>query len=216
MFLAAAACFPIWGQVTEGQPIPTTQSLQTRLEAQLERNDQSLKQALSAPDTSLDFSIETITGRTGPLWQPRSRDLEGGAAPSGPTALNIPLTPDVTLKAVGTNQVPGFILTGKWISDYARMIKLQSEYEKALAGYRSQAELQKQLVAELEGVVEVKDKKIQVLEEMNSSLEARGDMYKRITELQGDPWYSKMLRKLAFPAGLALGIFVGVEIANNN
>lgn len=215
MFLAVAACSPIWAQVTEGQPIPTTQSLQSRLEAQLERNDESLKQVLSAPDTSLDFSIETITGRTGPLWQPRSRDLEGGTG-SGLTALNIPLTPDVTLKAMGTNQVPGFILTGKWISDYARMIKLQPEYEKTLAGYRSQVELQKQLVAELEGVIEVKDKKIQVLEEMNGSLEARGDMYKRITELQGDAWYTKMLRKLAFPAGLALGIFVGVEIANNN
>ena len=184
-----------------------------KLEERVSRNEALLDSAQAVGEASEEELIEAITSRPGALPQMRTR---GGstAMAAGPALVNLTLAPDATMRIVDEEGTRGLILTGKWITDYARLIKLAPEYEKTLAGYRSQAELQKQLTAELEGVIGVKDKKIEVLGEMRDALQKRGDLYKEIADAKGENVFEKVLKKLAFPAGLAIGLAVGASLSN--
>jgi len=195
----------------ESEAPKTTRDALGKLSQQMERNETLLESARAAGDTSLVAQLDLITSRPGATPRPRSRGAAPGAAE--PALIELALTPDATMRVRDPNNTAGLILTGKWISDYARLIKLEPEYEKTLAGYRSQAELQKQLMAEMEGALEVKDKKIEVLSEMREALQKRGDLYKDLYAINRDSFFEKALRKLAFPAGVTVGLIVGAAIA---
>jgi hypothetical protein len=145
----------------------------------------------------------------------RSRDVSPTVATvaSGFTFATSLFQPDAAVSVLDAQSTRGLLLTGKWIVDYAKMIKLSPEYEKTLESYRTAFEIQKQLTTGLEGVIDIKDKKIGVLQEMNGALQRRGDLYKDLSEVNQDSWFEKVLHKIAFPAGLAVGVVVGVVIA---
>ncbi len=193
----------------------TTQELKNKIEVQVQRNEISLREAIDASDTTEAASLKTITSYAGEVVLPRTRDIVTAREPELPL-INLTLNPDATMRVKDASNTMGLILTGKWITDYARLIKLEPEYEKTLASYRSQAELQVQLVTELEGVIGIKDKKIEILDEMQAAQARRGDLYKTMAEVNRVPWYEKVFHKLAFPVGLTLGTYLGVKIANNN
>lgn len=192
-----------WTPSLQAQPtdtIPTTTTLKTGLEIRLRQNDEELRR-MTAPLTTTDGAISSVTTT-------RTRDTER-------PRLNIPLTTDETVTVIGNNDVVGFVLTGKWITEYAKYIKLVPQYEKTLASYREQVDLQDQLAAEMQGALNVKDKKIAVLEEMNGSYQKQAELYKKIANEQSDKWYEKVLRRIAFPVSLAAGIIIGVEIGKD-
>ena len=54
------------------------------------------------------------------------------------------------------------------------------------------------------------------LTEIAGAHEKRGNLYKTISEIESDPWYEKVFRKMAFPLGLTVGAYLGVKIADNN
>jgi len=193
----------------ESETTKTTRDALGKLSQQVQRNEALLESARAAGDTSLVTQLDLITSRPGAAPRPRTR----GAA-AEPALIELALTPDATMRVRDPNNTTGLILTGKWISDYARLIKLEPEFEKTLAGYRSQAELQKQLMAEMEGALEVKDRKIEVFAEMRDALQKRGDLYKELYAINRDSFLEKALRKLAFPAGVTVGLIVGAAIAN--
>lgn len=196
----------------ESEAAKTTRDALGKLSQQVQRNETLLESARTTGDTSLVTQLDLITSRPGAMPRPRSRGAATGAT-AEPAPIELALMPDATMRVRDPNNTTGLILTGKWISDYARLIKLEPEYEKTLAGYRSQAELQKQLVAEMEGALEVKDKKIEVLAEMRDALQKRGDLYKDLYAINRDSFFEKALRKLAFPAGVTVGLVVGAAIA---
>jgi len=214
--LLASALLCSTAPAQQSETPATTRALLGNLETQLQKSETKL-QALRAGDTLNTAPIEVILSRTGEAPRPRvgSQTILPTATPTTTTIpeINLTLTPDATLKVRDRSNTVGLILTGKWITDYARLIQLVPEYEKTLAGYRSQAELQKQLIAEIEGVANIKDKKIEVLNEMREALQKRGDLYKDIAEVNKEPFFERVLRKLAFPAGITVGIVVGSVIA---
>ena len=193
----------------------STADIQDKIEKQVSRNESELKSAIDAADTTEAASMEFIDERAGRFTTPGVRDLTPAGMRDIPV-INIALRPDATMRVRDTNNNIGLILTGKWIKDYARMIKIVPEYEKTLASYRSQADVHKQLIAELEGMIGVKDKKINILEEMQTAQKDRANLYKLMAEAKSTPWYEKIWNKLAFPVGLAAGTYLGVKIANNN
>ena len=200
MCLVVKMCWPALLQAQQIDTFPTTTSLNTGLETRLKQNDEELRR-MTAPLTTSDGAISAVTTI-------RTRDVER-------PILNIPLTTDETVTVVGNNNVVGFVLTGKWITEYAKYIKLVPQYEKTLASYREQVDLQDQLAAEMQGALNVKDKKIEVLVEMNDSYKRQAELYKKIADEQSDKWYEKVLRRIAFPVSLAAGIIIGVEIGKN-
>jgi|GEM_PF-6693837 len=169
------------------------------MEARLKANDEELKRM-----TGPLLQSDSIAGHLG---TPVSRDVEI-------KTLSFPLTPDVTETVKGSNGVAGFVLTGKWITEYAKYIKLVPQYEKTLASYRAQVDIQNQLQAEMTGAMAIKDQKVNILEDMNASYSQQADLYKKIANESDTKWYEKVLHKIAFPVGLAIGIIVGVEIAD--
>jgi len=215
--VAAALPLPILAQETKDTTatpvLPFTRSVLENFAQQVQDNQTALDSLRAAPRGSDEATdLDLITSQPGATASSRSRDV--GAAEAEVTDLDFPLTPDATLRVRGSNAVVGLVLNGKWITDYARLIKLAPEYEKTLASYRSQAELHKQIVAELEGLVGIKDQKIAILNEKCEALEKRGDLYKKLYESSEGNFLGKIVRKLAFPAGLALGVFAGVAAAN--
>lgn|GEM_PF-1788327 len=211
MALSLLTVFALPGLIRaqESETTKTTRDALGKLSQQVQRNEALLESARAAGDTSLVTQLDLITSRPGAAPRPRTR----GAA-AEPALIELALTPDATMRVRDPNNTTGLILTGKWISDYARLIKLEPEFEKTLAGYRSQAELQKQLMAEMEGALEVKDRKIEVFAEMRDALQKRGDLYKELYAINRDSFLEKALRKLAFPAGVTVGLIVGAAIAN--
>ncbi len=193
----------------------TTQQLLKKLEVQSQRSEKELQDAVSRADTSEASSMELIISRNPDMRRVRTRDLSAMSATT-PPRINLELEPDATMRVRDANETTGLILTGKWIIDYAKMIKLVPEYEKTLASYKSQTGIQQQLITELEGIIGVKDKKIEILSEIAESQKQRAELFKTMAEIEKDPWYQKMLRKIAFPLGLTIGAYLGVKIADNN
>jgi len=204
-----------WGGLARAQEsdVPTTKDINARLRKQLDKNDQALKSLLTKGDTTVTGSLKSLDSLT--FRRPRSRGLEV-EEPANVFRVNFNFQQDQTYRLLDPNGNPGFLLTGKWISDYARKIRLVPALEKSLAGYRKQAELQNQLIGEFETAIGIKDQKNAVLEEMNHALKERGDLYKAKSELLSDPWYKKLFRTLSYPIGFTAGVFVGVIIANNS
>ncbi len=198
-----------WGNlaVAQGTDLPTTRDIDSRLKEQLRRNDEQLRKLLS--DSTSRGSLDSL-----PMDEPLSRGLD--EVPT-PTILRVDflLRADQTYRVSDSNGMPGFLLTGKWINDYAQKIRLVPALEQTLSGYRKQAELNNQLIGEMETALGIKDQKIAVLEEINDALRERGDLYKTKSEILSDPWYTKLFRSLSYPLGFTAGVFVGVIIANN-
>ncbi len=202
-------------QAQESKLPISTQELLKKLEVQAQRSEKQLQAVFTAADTSETSSMSIVIDHSGTL--PRSR-VRGALALSASAVpmINIELQPDATTRVIDRNEMTGLILTGKWIVDYAKMIRLMPEYEKTLASYKSQAEIKQQMITELEGIIVLKDKKIEILNEIDDSRKARGDLYKNIAEIQETPWHEKLFRKIAFPLGLTIGAYLGVKIAQNN
>ena len=215
LLLAGLVFCAVIAQAQESKLPVSTQELLKKLEVQSQRSEKQLKEVMTAADTSETSSIDVVITRSGTV--PRSRTRDAMASSTSPVpVIDIAVQPDATMRVIGRNDTIGLILTGKWIIDYAKMIKLMPEYEKTLASYKSQAEIQKQLITELEGIIVLKDKRIEILTEIDDSRKARGDLYKDIAEIQETPWHEKLFRKIAFPLGLTLGAYLGVKIAENN
>lgn len=193
--------------------MPYTRNALGSLEKQVQRNQTTLDSLQANRAVSAGDAIAVITSQPGASPRLMARGVETAMA-SEVLSLDFILTPDATMRVRDSNNTLGLILTGKWISDYARLIKLEPEYQKTLASYRSQADLQKQLVTELEGVIGVKDKKVETLNEVRTALQERGDIYKRLAEVKGESFLERIMRKLAFPAGIAVGFVAGVVAVN--
>ncbi len=204
-----------WGGLALAQEsdVPTTRDINSRLRKQLDKNDKALKVLLNKADTTVSGSLKSLDSLT--FQRPRSRGLEVEEPPDF-FQVDFNFMQDQTYRLLDPNGNPGFLLTGKWISDYARKIKLVPALEKTLAGYRKQTELQNQMIGEFETTIGIKDQKNGVLEEINRALKERGDLYKAKSELLSDPWYKKLFRTLSYPIGFTAGVFVGVIIANNS
>ncbi len=188
----------------------TTRDVQGKIEQQLKHNDQRLLDAMKTEDTLGDSLMQALAARAGVVPRPRGREVLSTVR-SGDT-LDMSFPRDAAVSVLDRQSTKGMLLTGKWILDYAKMIKLGPEYEKTLASYRGALDIQKGLTAELEGVIGIKDKKIDVLQEMNNAQQKRGDLYKTLSEVNQESWFEQVLHKIAFPAGLAIGIVVGVVI----
>jgi hypothetical protein len=215
LLLAALAFCTAIAQAQESKAPVTTQELLKKLEVQAQLSEKQLNEVLTEADTSVTSSIDIVFSRSATVSRPRIRGIAALSASAVPI-IDLELQPDATMRVIDRNELTGLILTGKWIVDYARMIKLVPEYEKTLASYKSQAEIQQQLVNELEGVIGVKDKKIETLVEIADSQQRRGDLYKTMAEIERVPWYEKLFRKIAFPLGLTIGAYLGVKIAESN
>jgi hypothetical protein len=202
-------------QAQESKAPVSTQELLKRLEDRAQLSEKQLNEVLTQADTSVAASMDIVFSRSAIVSRPRTRGVVALSASAVPM-IDLELQPDATMRVIGRNDLTGLILTGKWIVDYARMIKLVPEYEKTLASYKSQAEIQQQLITELEGMIGVKDKKIETLADIADSQQRRGDLYKTMAEIESIPWYEKLFRKIAFPLGLTIGAYLGVKIAENN
>ena len=213
--LAGLVFCTVIAQAQESKLPISTQELIKKLDVQAQRSEKQLQELLTAADTSETSSMGVVISRSGTVPRSRARGTLALSATPVPM-IDFELQPDATTRVIDRNEMTGLILTGKWIVDYAKMIKLMPEYEKTLASYKSQAEIQKQLLTELEGVIVLKDKRIEILTEIDDSRKARGDLYKNIAEIQEDSWYEKLFRKIAFPLGLTIGAYLGVKIAQNN
>lgn len=215
LLLAGLVFCTVIAQAQESKVPVSTQELLKKLEIQAQRSEKQLQEVLTAADTSEISIMDVVISHSATLPQSRIRGALALSALTVPV-IDIELQPDATTRVIDRNEMTGLILTGKWIVDYARMIKLVPEYEKTLASYKSQTEIQKQLVTELEGVIGVKDKKIDILTDIAESQQKRGDLYKTMAEIEKVSWYEKLFRKIAFPLGLTLGAYLGVKIAENN
>ena len=215
LLLVGLMFYAVIAQAQESKVPVSTQELLKKLEVQAQRSEEQLQEVMTATDTSETSSMDVVFSRSATIPRTRTRGTTTFGASALPM-LDIELQPDATHRILDRNEMTGLILTGKWIVDYARMIKLVPEYENTLASYKSQSEIQKQLITELEGIIVLKDKKIEILNEIDDSRKARGDLYKNIAEIQEDSWYEKLFRKVAFPLGLTLGAYLGVKIAENN
>ena len=211
----AVVLWTVTVQAQESDVTVSTQKILHKLQLQSQQSEKQLNEVLATEDTSAVTSMDVILSRGKIGLRSTTRDLSAMATPAM-TRINMELRPDATLRVIDNNDLPGLVLTGKWIIDYARMIKLVPEYEKTLASYKSQTEIQQQLVTELEGVIGVKDKKIDILNEIAGAHEKRGNLYKTMAEIESDPWYEKVFRKMAFPLGLTVGAYLGIKIADNN
>ena len=178
------------------------------LRAEVSKSEASLKALLDVSGIPAPDALGVIGRR---LEDAPSRGPSRDAG--GFFAVDFTLEPDSSLRVKDSNGTVGLVLTGKWISDYARHVKLVPEYERLLEAHRKQAELNGQLVSELEGALEIKDQKIGVLVEIRDAERARADLYKTIAEVKGESLLEKIWKKLAFPAGLAIGVAVGVVVA---
>ena len=209
MFCAAIA------PAQESKVPVSTQELLKKLEVQAQASEEQLKKVLTSADSSETSSMDIVFSRSATIPRTRARGTSVLSASAVPR-INFELQPDATQRIVDNNDMTGLILTGKWIVDYARMIKLVPEYEKTLASYKSQTQIQGQLITELEGVIGVKDQKNEILQEIADSQQKRGDLYKTMAEIHKESWYEKLFRKVAFPLGLTLGAYLGLKIAENN
>lgn len=180
-----------------------------RLAERLRQSEERLRSLRGSGGESGAQALEVVLGQRAAL--PGAR----GVRDATPTPITFTLERDVVQQVRDPSGTDGVILTGTWIIKYARLIRLEPEYERTLAAYREQAELHKQLEEALEGALAVKDKKTQILDEMVTAEKRRGDLYKTLAEIQQDSWLERIWHKIAFPAGVTIGVFAGALIANN-
>ncbi len=149
-----------------------------------------------------------------------SRDESLGESASlgnnnGILRLQIGLPQNGLVTFLDSNDQPGVALTGALIPAYARLVKLAPAYEQALAHYRHQVGLYEQLIQEYDGVIKLKDAKVVLYQEMANAYEKRGESYKKLVEIEAEKPWEAFFRRLAFPAGLSVGIVAGVLVARN-
>ena len=125
------------------------------------------------------------------------------------------LEPDEARQVQDPRDTRGLILTGKWLQDYATLIRLQPEYEAAIAAYKTQATLHEQVESAYADALVVKDKKDTVLKEMLTAQENRAILYKTMADIERESWLDRFFHKIAFPAGVTIGLFVGSYVARH-
>ena len=179
------------------------------LAQQIERSEERLRMLRGRGDEFGPFVFDVIRARHAAVGTARGVN-------DNPIIERVILTlkPDEARRVQDPNNTDGLILTGKWLQDYARLIRLEPEYESVLASYQEQARLHEQLDTVLTAALNVKDKKVAVLQEMVAAQERRGDLYKTMAEIEQESWLDKFFHKIAFPAGITVGLLVGALVAN--
>ncbi|HUF08596.1 MAG TPA: hypothetical protein VMO47_04700 [Rhodothermales bacterium] len=200
-----------------GQARATTENLVDRFRSVVDASERRLAQSDTAVITRVDVSralvnygVSFVDPQGVDRGPTTTRDV-----PEAPIPVLLTLPEDGTLTIQDELGALGVVLTGKWIEDYARLIKLQPEYERTLAAYREQAELFDQLVARHEAALHLKDEKVVLLEELVQKQEERGDLYKDLAEVRRGSWFTRFAREIAFEAGVVVGLVAGVIVAKN-
>ncbi|HOT98113.1 MAG TPA: hypothetical protein PLN61_00175 [bacterium] len=203
--------YPLSTLAQTSEPIETTQSLLENLARQVDQNIEEIKflraDTAGAPE-SIGQMMESIARE---FPQPQAREV--GESTSFPLyEVGFSIISGQFYQVKDREGRLGLVLSDRLAQDYAKKIELIPAYEKALAGYRSQADLHKQLVTQYEFAMEIKDKRIAALNEMGTLLSDNAELYKKISEIRRGSLWEKILQKLAFPAGLAFGIAVGANL----
>jgi len=200
-----------------GQARATTESLVDRFRSVVDASERRLAESDTAVITRVDVSralvnygVSFVDPQGVDRGPTTTRDV-----PEAPIPVSLTLPEDGTLTIQDEIGALGIVLTGKWIEDYARLIKLQPEYERTLAAYREQAELFDQLVARHEAALQVKDQKVVLLEELVQKQEERGNLYKELADVRRGSWFTRFAREVAFEAGVVVGLVAGVIVAKN-
>jgi len=200
-----------------GQARATTENLVDRFRSVVDASERRLAESDTAVITRVDVSralvnygVSFVDPQGVDRGPTTTRDV-----PEAPIPVSLTLPEDGTLTIQDELGALGIVLTGKWIEDYARLIKLQPEYERTLAAYREQAELFDQLVARHEAALLVKDEKVVLLEELVQKQEERGNLYKDLADVRRGSWFMRFAREIAFEAGVVVGLVAGVIVAKN-
>ena len=200
-----------------GQARATTENLVDRFRSVVDASERRLAESDTAVITRVDVSralvnygVSFVDPQGVDRGPTTTRDV-----PEAPIPVSLTLPEDGTLTIQDEIGALGIVLTGKWIEDYARLIKLQPEYERTLAAYREQAELFDQLVARHEAALQVKDQKVVLLEELVQKQEERGNLYKELADVRRGSWFTRFAREVAFEAGVVVGLVAGVIVAKN-
>lgn len=104
------------------------------------------------------------------------------------------------------------LLTGRWIVDYARKVELVKEYEALHASYEQYVDLQQKVIDEHETVLELEAQENRLLHEVAERERERAEAYRGLADARRGGVLDRFLRKIAFPAGIAIGLAVGVAI----
>ncbi|HEY5564686.1 MAG TPA: hypothetical protein VIL33_03785, partial [Rhodothermia bacterium] len=199
-----------------GQARATTENLVGQFRSVVDASERRLAESDTAVITRVDLSRALINYGVSfidPQGVDRGPTTTTRDVPEAPIPVSLTLPEDGTLTIQDELGALGVVLTGKWIEDYARLIKLQPEYERTLAAYREQAELFDQLVAHHEAALLVKDEKVVLLEELVQKQEERGDLYKDLADVRRGSWFTRFAREVAFEAGVVVGLVAGVIVA---
>ena len=189
----------------------STDTVLDRVAKQVEQNEDRLRNVRGgsiAPSDAVGIFMQFGVSPTPTRALNRTASTSGGALT---VAFDLP--PDATFQVTDTAGTVGVVLTGTWITDYARLIRLVPEYENTLESYRSQAALYEQLIDEYKGTLDIKNQALAVQEELSQKQKERGDLYQEIAKIHRGTWLERALRKVAFPAGLAVGLIAGVIAA---
>jgi hypothetical protein len=220
--IAAVVC---WAPAANGQEKDKPDSIQSaeqqtatgillkNLTQQIERNENRLRALRAGVAESGAEALDLI------LPQPRVLGAPRGArdTPASPATFRVsfPLESNEARRIQDPNNTDGLILTGTKLTDYAKLLLLEPEYELTLASYRQQTQLHEQLVSVYADALQVKDKKVAVLLELVTAHEQRAKLYKTMADIQRESWLDRFFHKIAFPAGITIGVFVGSMVARN-
>lgn len=156
--------------------------------------------------------METIGLSTRHYARAHDRSPSASSAPAIVYEVGFSLDPDALYQVKDPAGQMGLVLTGKLVSDYAQKCQLVPVYEQTIADYRIHAETQKSLIAQMDTTMSLQNRKMGVMGEHIGLLEQNVELYKEIVKIKQGGIWEKFLRKIAFPAGIAVGLVAGANL----
>jgi hypothetical protein len=126
--------------------------------------------------------------------------------------LNIRLPANGWLRVSDSASTDGLLLTGTLMRDYGLMGAQKRQHEDEIAMYKKALDTMQRMSANCDTALSFVDRRIAYLMDINRLSAQRGDLYKAIADAKGDNWIEAIWKRIAFPAGLVAGIFIGVVI----
>lgn len=127
--------------------------------------------------------------------------------------VNFRLKPSDKLLIKDPDEIPGVVLTGDFLIEYARFIVLVPKYRELHQRFQQMAGAQEKIIANYKELVEAKDLQVTLKDSTIARLKDINQLNEKLIDVYRPSALEKFWERVKFPLGMTVGVIVGAVVA---